>query len=173
MADSNESQNRWEHDGREFVYEAFYSAAIGGSIVALTFLGVDFVQTEPLFTPSLMGSVLFGGASAAEVAGVDMGAVAQYTVVHFASFGILGMIVAFAAREAELHSRHPLAVMVAVFVALELAFVVAAVTALPGVLERLSVGWVALANALAAAGIAVFITSAHWPQLLRGLRRSA
>ena len=169
MAESNGSEEaRAQTDAPEFIYETFYGAAIGGSIVALLFLLVDAVRGEPLFTPSLMGSVLFRDVAAADVVGVDMGAAALYTAIHFASFLGLGAVVAFAVREAELHSRHPILVMLGVFVLLEGGFILAATTLLPGVLEVVGVGRVGVANALAAFGMGLFITYEHRPSLVRG-----
>jgi hypothetical protein len=169
MAETNGSDGeRAPTDAPEFIYETFYAGAIGGSIVALLFLVVDAARGEPLFTPSLMGSVLFHGVAAADVVGVNMGAAAQYTAVHFASFLCLGAIVAFAVREAELHSRHPMLVMLAVFLVLEGGFALAATTLLPGVIEQVGAGRIGVANALAAFGMGLFITYEHRPSLVRG-----
>ena len=46
----------------DLAYESLYCAAIGGSVIALFFLVIDAVNGQPLFTPSLLGGVLFGGA---------------------------------------------------------------------------------------------------------------
>ncbi|MEX2471552.1 MAG: hypothetical protein WEA34_05200 [Gemmatimonadota bacterium] len=72
------------------VYGAVYSAAIGGSVVSLSVLLIDALAGRALFTPSLLGSVLFFGASAETFAGIDLTAVALWTVVHVLGFLVLG-----------------------------------------------------------------------------------
>lgn len=167
------ADSRWSADGLEFLYESLYVAAIGGSVVALFFLAVDAVRGDPLFTPSLMGTVLFTHVAADAVRTVDLGMVAAYTPVHFGSFALLGLAVALIAREAELHSRHPVAIMAGGFLLLEVGFVAAATLGMPGVVARIGYGWVAAANGLAAMAIAIFLTSAHRPAVWNRLKHSA
>lgn len=155
----------------DFVYEAFYAGGIGGSVVALFFLLWDSIAGDPLFTPSLMGSVLFGGASAELVNQVRMDMVARYTIVHFATFGLLGACAALAAREAELRTRNPVVFLLALLVLFEAGFYVATSLFLPGVMARLGVAPVAMANVLTAGSIAIFLVSQRRPALWRELRQ--
>lgn len=155
----------------DFLYEAFYSGGLGGAVVALCFLVVDVFEGHPLFTPSMMGSVLFEGVPAESVTGVRLEMVAYYSIVHMAAFGALGALVTFLVHEVELHARHPILVLLGLFVLFEAAFVVAASFMLPGVIERLGAGWVALANFLAAGAIAIFLLISHRPEALQ--RRGA
>jgi hypothetical protein len=148
----------------DFVYEAFYSGAIGGSVVALFFLVVDSIQGEPFFTPSLMGQVLFEGSPAGEIVDLRLDMVALYSAVHFATFGLLGCAVALAVREVELHARNPVGVLLGLFVIVEWAFFVTAWVFLPGVMAVLGPFRVALANLLAASGIVLFLTVQHRPE---------
>lgn len=154
----------------DFVYEAFYCGAIGGSIVALFFLVVDSIQGDPFFTPSLMGQVLFEGLHAQEVVDLRLDMVAYYSAVHFATFGLLGCAVALAVREAELHARNPVGVLLGLFVFVEWAFFVATWVFLPGVMAVLGPFRVAFANLLAASGIVVFLTSQHRPDAWRSFK---
>ena len=149
----------------DIIYDAFYSGGIGGSIVALFFLAVDLVQGQALFTPSLMGSVLFEGAAAGEVVGVSLAAVAYYTLLHFIVFGVLGFVVAFLVHEVELHAKHPVLVLLAAFVLFEVAFFVAAAILMPGVVARVGTGSIALANLLAAGGMTIFLLREHRPDV--------
>jgi hypothetical protein len=149
----------------DFVYDAFSTAAIGGSLVALFFLLVDSVRGEPLFTPSLMGSVLFEGVAANDVSEVQMSMVAAYSTVHFATFGLLGMLVAFAIREVELHGRNPVGVLLGLFLLFEWMFFIGTLTLMPGVMEVLGVARVTMANLLAAGGIALFLVHEHRPEV--------
>ena len=154
----------------DFVYDAFYSGAIGGSIVALFFLVLDTIRGEPFFTPSLMGQVLFEGATAQEVVDLRLDMVAYYSAVHFAMFGMLGGAVALAVREVELHARNPVGVLVGLFVFVEWAFFVATWIFLPGVMAALGPFRVAFANLLAASGIVLFLTSQHRPEAWESLK---
>ena len=156
----------------DVLFDAFYSGAIGGSIVALFFLFVDLVRAEPLFTPSLMGSVLFGGVDAAQVRGVDLGMVALYSIVHFASFGVLGTLVALAVHEVELHSKHPAVVLGVLFLIFEGAFGLAAALVMPGAITQIGAVHVAIANLLAAAGMGLFFMTSHQPAVWRRIRGS-
>src|SRR5262249_1333713 len=49
-----------ERTRADLAYESLYCAAIGGSVIALFFLVIDAYNGHPLFTPSLLGGVLFG-----------------------------------------------------------------------------------------------------------------
>jgi hypothetical protein len=163
-------EERHEPSWADFVFDAVFSGAIGGSIVALFFLLIDAVMGRPLFTPSLMGSVLFQGATASEVTGVSLGMVGLYSVVHIVSFGLLGCLVAFAMREIELHSRNPFAVMLGLFVFFEWGFFVAALVLMPGVMQVLGIARVAFANLLAAGGIVLFLRTQHGARTWRHVR---
>ena len=69
------------------LYETFVCGGVGGAAVVLFFLAVDVTANRPLFTPSLVGSVLFLGADAASVEGVSLGAVSAATVGHIDRHG--------------------------------------------------------------------------------------
>ena len=157
------------HDAGEMLYDAFYSGAIGGCIVALFFLLVDLTVREPLFTPSLMGSVLFAGVPAESVTGVDMSMVAAFTLVHFASFGALGLLAAFTVHEVELHSKHPVLMLGLLFALFEAAFALGSGLFMPGVTERVGVLTIAVANLLAASGMGLFFLGSHQPRAWRRL----
>jgi hypothetical protein len=147
----------------DFVYDAFHTGAIAGSIVAVFFLAVDIGNGRPLHTPSLMGSVLFGGVAAASVAEVRLDMVAYYTIFHFASFGLLGAAISLAVRAAELHARHPLLLLIAIFVVFEVGFALLAGIFMTGVITELGVARVGAANLLAAIGVGAFLFAVHRP----------
>lgn len=161
------------HTRADLIYDSFYSGAIGGSIVALFFLLVDAAGGRPLYTPSLMGSVLFGGVDAAQVTGVRLDMVAYYTIVHFAVFGLVGTLIAVLVHEVEIHARHPAEVLVLLFLVLEGGFVAGTTLAMPGVMAQLGAFRVITANLLAAGGIAIFLIRSHRPELWQRIRRVA
>jgi len=148
----------------DLAYESLYCAAIGGSVIALFFLVIDAWNGQPLFTPSLLGGVLFGGQAAETITQVRMDWVGYATMLHFLVFGAIGTAVAIVAYEVELHSRHPFTVLFAVFAAIEWIFLVGAMFLLKGVIGVLGFWHVASANLLAAAGIAAFLWANHQPE---------
>jgi hypothetical protein len=160
------------HTSADLTYDAILIGGLGGGIVALFFLVLDVItRGQALFTPSLMGNVLFDGASAASVVTVDMAAVAKYSALHLVLFSLLGLGIAILTQQAEIRSKHPLLVIGLVFAIIETAFWVGASLAIPGVLDRLGVLPVAAANLLAAVGVGLFLVSTHRGHLW-GTRRS-
>jgi len=99
-------------------YESLYCAAIGGSVIALFFLVIDAYNGQPLFTPSLLGGVLFGRADASSISEVRMDWVAYATINHFLVFTAIGVGVTLVAHAVELHSRHPFTILFSVFAAM-------------------------------------------------------
>jgi TRAP-type C4-dicarboxylate transport system permease small subunit len=129
----------------DLLYGWFYSAGIGGSVAALFFLINDSLHGRPFFTPTVLGSVAFLGAAADAVTSVSLHAVVLYSVVHFAAFGLLGLLAT------------GLFAFVVLFVLMEGAILVASATVMPGVVPRLGRGVVFGANALTAAAVALFL----------------
>lgn len=161
------------HTFGDYAYDAIYVGEIGGGMVAMFFLVFDIVtRGEALFTPSLMGSVLFDGASPDAVETVNMMAVAKYSAVHFVAFSLLGLGISFLTHQAEIRSRHPLVMIGLVFLILEVGFWLATSLAIPGVIDRLGALPVAAANLLAAVGIALFLAFTHRPELWLRVRRA-
>ena len=153
---------RTQHTVGDLVYDAVFIGGIGGGLVALFFLVLDVLTgRQALFTPSLMGNVLFDRAAAASVSGVDMTAVAKYSVVHLAAFSLLGFGIAYLTHQAEIRSRHPMVVIGLVFLILEAAFWAGASLAIPGVVQRLGVIEVAAGNLLAAVGVGMYLVATH------------
>ena len=168
---ANEAQGI-PHTTGDLIYDAFFAAGIGGSVVAVFFLVVDTWNGQPLFTPSLLGSVLFDGAPAQSVADVRLDMLAYYSLVHFVSFGALGALLAFLVHEVELHARHPALVMLLLFLIIEGTFALGASLFLPGVVERLGALPVAAANLLTAGAIALFLLSSHRPETWQRLKHA-
>ncbi|MEX2467314.1 MAG: hypothetical protein WD995_10410 [Gemmatimonadota bacterium] len=146
----------------DLAYGWLYSGAIGGSVIALFFLGVDVTAGHPFFTPSLLGSVLFFDAEAATYEGMNLTAVALFTIFHVGAFFVLGGIGSF------LHQRlrenvgfTELPTGLTLLVLSEGGFLLAAATLLPGVAARLGHGLVLTGNTLAAVAMAAFLGWAY------------
>lgn len=169
-----ESRGRSEHAVADILYDTIYIAGLGGGIVAVFFVFYDIaVHGDFFFTPSLMGRVLFDGIPAQAVQGVSMEAVAKFTPVHIAAFTLFGLALAWVTQQVEIRSRNPALVIALVFVALEVGFWIASSIFIPGVLDRIGVLPVAIANLLAAAGIGLFLRSSHRRDLADQVRQIA
>jgi hypothetical protein len=167
------ASSRSTHKVGDLLFDTIFIAGIGGGLIALFFMVFDLAtRGQALFTPSLMGSVLFEGASAGSVQSVSMLAVAKFTAVHVLAFTVFGLGLAFVVQQVELHLRHPVRVIAMVFVALEVGFWVATTVAIPGVVERIGIVPIAAANLIAAVGIGLFLASTHRTQFWSKVARS-
>ena len=63
---------------------------LAATALALWFLLVDALQGRPLYTPAFLASVLLGF----EQVRVSTGLVALYTLLHYAAFTLLGIVMA-------------------------------------------------------------------------------
>lgn len=150
--------------------EGLITGIIGAGTVAAWFLLLDTIQQTPLWTPSLLGTVLFKGTDAA--AGhqaVDPGMVAAYTLVHHAAFIGVGLVASFLVSEIE--RVPPLGIaLVFLFVFFETAFQIFLVAMGEPLLGGIAFWGVALANLLAAAAMAAYLWYRH-PRILTHFNR--
>jgi hypothetical protein len=150
------TRGKYKHDLADFLFDSFYSAAIGGSVVALFFLLIDTLDGRPFFTPALIGHTLFNGVTAAEGANLKFSEVPQIVLVHFLWSAAMGTIITWVVHEVELHSRHPVEVLLVVFAIIETSLLLVVPIVLPGVVTEIGVVRLGLANLLAAGSISVF-----------------
>ena len=145
--------------------EGFITGIIGAGIVAAWFLFLDSVQQEPLYTPSLLGTLLFRGADAAvDHATIDSGMVAAYTIVHHAAFIVVGVVASFLVTEME--RVPPLGIaLLFLFVFFETGFHIFMLAVGQPLLGEIAFWGVAVANLLAAAGMAAWLWYRH-PRML-------
>ncbi|HUF88701.1 MAG TPA: hypothetical protein VMR66_01830 [Gemmatimonadota bacterium] len=145
--------------------EGFITGIIGAGLVAAWFLLLDTIQNVPLWTPSLLGTVLFKGTEAAVAhQQVDPGMVAAYTLVHHAAFIGVGLVASFLVSEIE--RIPPLGIaLVFLFVFFETAFQIFLLAVGGPLLGGIAFWGVALANLLAAAGMAAYLWYRH-PRIL-------
>ena len=145
--------------------EGFIAGIVGAGIVALWFLFLDWVQREPLYTLSLLGTLLFKGADAAVGhESVDPGMVAAYTIVHHVAFVVVGVIASYLVTEME--RVPPLGIaLVFLFVSFETGFHIFMLAVGQPLLGAIAFWGVAVANLLAAGGMAAYLWYRH-PRLL-------
>ena len=143
---------------------------IGGLIVAVWFLVLDFARGQPFLTPSLLGSVLFLGQSVDEAHTVNVIMVFAYTGLHGVLFLLAGLAIAWMVAQFERNPQFGL-VFLLIFVMFEsvlFGFEVTIVPNLVGALGALSVG---VANLLSAVAMFWYLLSRR-PEALAHLRES-
>ena len=145
----------------DLLYDTFYSAAIGGSVVAVFFLVADLMDGQPLFTPSLLGTTIFTGADPAAVTEIRLDMVAFFTLVHFVGFGALGFLVSYIIRDMESLAAHPGIIALIVFLALSTGFFVPTSVSYPGLAPAVGPVRILGANVLAALAMGLFLRRAH------------
>jgi hypothetical protein len=105
----------------QILEDGFFCGVIGAGVVALWYLVLDTIAGHPLYTPSLLGSLLFQkGASLSNVT-VQPAIVAWYTAVHTVAFLIVGVIASWMAAHFERFPTVGIA-MLFLFVIFETAF---------------------------------------------------
>lgn len=149
--------------------EGFITGIIGAGIVAAWFLLLDTIQHEALYTPSLLGTVLFQGPDAAREMlsdGVEIvpGMVAAYTIVHHVAFILVGILASFMVTE--IQRVPPLGIaLLFLFIFFETAFHIFMLAVGAPLLGGIAFWGVAVANLLAATGMAAYLWYRH-PRLL-------
>ncbi len=88
-------------------------------------------------------------------------AVPQVLVVHFAWSAAMGTIITWVVHEVELHSRHPVEVLLVLFILIEVSFLLVAPVLMKGVIMQLGIIRVGVANLLAAGSITLFFLWSH------------
>lgn len=138
--------------------EGFITGIIGAGVVAAWFLLLDTLTHQPLWTPSLLGTVLFRGpeAAVANHAVIDPGMVAGYTIVHHLAFMVVGVLASFLISE--MKRIPPLGIaLLFLFVFVETGFLIFVLSIGEPLLEGISLWAVAVANLLAATAMAGYL----------------
>jgi len=145
----------------DFLYDSFYSGAIGGSTVALAFLAFDLLQGRPFFTPSVLSTVLFTDLTAVQVTEVRLDMVAYATVIHFVAFAALGIASSALVVNVKAFRDHSVLLMLLLFVLMEIGFHLGAFIVAPDLIDVIGTGRIMVANALTAAAMGAFLAYAH------------
>jgi hypothetical protein len=145
----------------DVLFDAFFSAAIGGSIVGLFFLVSDAISAEVFWTPSLLGNVIFGGLAASEVSAVRLDMVAIFTVFHLVAFAALGLSISLFVHAVPHFSDRAGLVAVILLLALQGGFFALDALAAPGIVKELGFLQVLFANTITAGGMAYFLRRSH------------
>jgi len=143
--------------------EGVIAGVLGALTVAVWFLVVDLMHGRPFYTPTLLGTALFGRGvwpATLETMPPSLEMVAMFSWVHVLAFAVVGVAVA---RLIMLIERHPSLGFgfVLLFVILEACFTVAAMIVAEPVLRALTWPAILAANVLAAAVMAGYFWLRH------------
>lgn len=133
---------------------------IGAVVVALWFLLIDtLLRGEPLYTPAVLGTILFRGGGPEQVA-VTAGPVIGYTFVHFAAFILFGGLLTGLIEQIE---NYPPLIFGLLILAVVFELFIVAMMAVLGawVLEELAWWAVLGGNLLAAVAMGLYLWRAH------------
>jgi hypothetical protein len=153
----------------QILEDGFFCGVIGAGVVALWYLILDSIAGRPLFTPSLLGSLLFQKGAALSNVTVQPSIVAWYTAVHAFAFLIVGMVAAWLAAQFERFPTVGIA-MLFLFVIFETAFFIFALAVGKSVLGSLGLWTIAVANLLAAFAMAAYLWWKH-PSAVRNMQQ--
>jgi len=151
------------YDSTRTYQDGIVAGVLAACAVALWFLLFDTVRGQPLYTPSVLGTALFGrGASLAplEATPVSREMVLMFTWVHGLVFAALGGIAARLLAVAE-RSPHLGFGILLLFVIFEACFTVAAYLLAAPILHALTWPAVLVANLLAAAVMGAYLWRRH------------
>jgi hypothetical protein len=151
------------YDSTRVYQDGIVAGILAAAAVALWFLVFDTVRGQPLYTPSVLGTALFGrGTSLAplEATPVSTDMVLMFTWVHGLVFaglgGIAARLLAVAERSPELGFG-----IILLFVIFEACFTVAAYLLAAPVLHALTWPAIVVANLVAAAVMAAYLWWRH------------
>jgi len=133
--------------------EGIVAGILGGLAVAVWFLVVDLVQGRPLYTPTVLGTALFGRGAwpgSFENMPPSFEMVAMFTWVHLLAFAVIGVVVSRLIVMAEQHPSLGFG-FVLLFVILEACFTAAMMIVAAPVLRALTWPAILVANLIAAA----------------------
>jgi hypothetical protein len=152
----------------QILEDGFFCGVLGAGVVALWYLVLDTLAGRPLFTPSLLGSLLFQKGAALANVTIQPQVVFWYTAAHAFAFLIVGMVAAWLAAQFEKFPSVGIAMMF-LFVLFETAFFAFALAVGKSVLGTLGLWTIGVANLLAASAMAGFLWWRH-PSAVRNMK---
>jgi hypothetical protein len=149
--------------------EGLVVGLLGGGAVALWWLVVDLLGGRPLATPNALGQVFIEGDRPTAATAVDPGAIAAFSVLHFAMFVVLGLVLV---RLVHLASRHwELRMGLWIGIVLTTAWLVFHTYALAHYTRYALPWWATVGGAVVGVGTMLGIAWSRHPGLRRSLRQ--
>lgn len=143
--------------------EGIVAGIIGAATIAGWFLIVDTLKGRPLYTPSVLGTVLFrpgGRLASPESLSVSLEMVLVYTWVHGLVFCVIGGVAARLLAAAERKPDLGFGILL-LFVVFEFGFLVAAMLFAEALLHALAWQEVLIGNLLAAGAMGAYFWRRH------------
>jgi hypothetical protein len=143
--------------------EGIIAGILGALTVAVWFLVVDMMHGRPFYTPTVLGTALFGRGvwpGTLETLPPSFDMVAMFTWVHVLAFVVIGVVVAHLIAIAERNPNLGFGIVL-LFVILQACFTVAAMIVAEPVLRALTWQAILVANFLAAGVIAGYFWLRH------------
>jgi hypothetical protein len=143
--------------------EGIIAGILGALTVAVWFLVVDMMHGRPFYTPTVLGTALFGRGvwpATLETMPASFEMVAMFTWVHLLAFVAVGVAAALLIAVAERHPSLGFGIVL-LFVILEACFTVAVMIVAEPVLRALTWPAILVANFLAAGVIAGYFWLRH------------
>ena len=143
--------------------EGMIAGILGALAVAVWFLLLDVLSGRPFWTPTVLGTALFGrgaGLESPETLPVSFEMVLMFSWVHGMVFAGLGGLAARLLGYAERHPNAGFGVLL-LFVIFQFGFIAVATVFFQPVLRVLSAWSILVANLLAAAVMAAFLWRRH------------
>ena len=156
-------------DSSRVYQDGIVAGVLGALTVALWFLVVDVAQGRPLYTPTVLGTALFGRGTwpgTIEHLPPSLEMVAMFTWVHLLAFAVIGVAVSRLIAMAEQHPGLGFG-FVLLFVILTACFTAAAMIVAAPVLRALTLPSILVANLLAAAVMAGYFWLRHPKMTMR------
>lgn len=150
-------------DSSRLYQEGIVAGVLGATTVAVWFLIVDALNGRPLYTPTVLGTVLFrrgGGGPGLEALPPSLDMVLMFTWVHGLVFAAIGGVAARLLAAAERNPSVGFGVLL-FFVIFEAGFTVAAMLFAEPVLHALTWPAILVANLLAAVTMTVYFRLRH------------
>ena len=143
--------------------EGIIAGVIGATVIAVWFFILDLVQGRPLYTPTVLGTALFGaekGLTGPDLSHASWEPMLMFTWVHGLAFVLIGGIASMLLRLAERNPNLGFGILM-FFVILESGFVMAAFILAEPILGLLAWPAVLVGNLLAASAMAGYFWYKH------------
>ena len=143
--------------------EGIVAGVIGAATVAAWFFLLDTLHGRPLYTPTVLGTALFGDASALatpEQLPVSSEMALMFTWVHVLVFAVIGGLAARLLALAEQDPNYGFGILL-LFVVFEFGFIVVAMVFAESVLHAVAWPSILIGNVLAAAAMAAYFYRHH------------
>lgn len=157
----------------DFLFDAFFSGAIGATAVAVVLLALDSLAGQPFRTPTLLGAAFSGETLGQGIGGVRLDLVTWATVGHFLAFGILGLAASWLAVNVPRFRGNPVVVTLLLLACMEGGIRLVAALFAPELVGSVGAGRILVANMVAAASMGGFLAYAHREEGARSQARSA